>query len=100
MQRDWLYLSGAMGTAGEVLCSLQHYVGSSLLELLTPQFSTLSFHVGDELCAEPLVGTYLHAWGTLDFLSSFGSSLGSGLNSDLYPLSCLPRRAGSVFFPG
>lgn len=100
MQRDWLYLSGAMGTAGEVLCSLRHYVGSSLLELLTPQFSTLSFHVGDEVCAEPLVGTYLHAWGTLDFLSSFGSSLGSGLNSDLYPLSCLPRRAGSVFFPG
>lgn len=98
MQRDWLYLSGAMGTVGEVLRSWQCYVGSSQVELLTPQFSTLSFHVGDEVCAEP-VGTYLHAWGTLDFLPSSGSSLGSGLNSDLYPLSCLPLGAGSVF-PG
>ena len=59
------------------------YVGLSQGECLTPQFLTLSFHAGDKVCSQSLVGTYWHAQGTLDFLSS----LSTGLNSNLYPLA-------------
>lgn len=38
----------------ETLDSWGGYVGPSQRELLTPQLSTLSFHAGDEVCAEPV----------------------------------------------